>query len=806
MSHLAKDLRFAARSLAKQPGLAIISILAFALGIGLTTTMFSIVDGALRDLPFERADRLMHLERNNLSQDIDSMEVPIHDLLDWRAAQTSFEGLAAFYNGTINIATDGEPPERYDGGFMTANAFDLLGAKPAHGRGFLPGEDQPGAEPVVILGWNLWQTRFGGKADIVGRAIRVNGRPRQVIGVMPEGFLFPINQQIWTTLPHDPAQLERGEGETLEVYGRLKDGVTVKQARAELAGIAAQLAQEYPDTNKGVSSVIKPYTDEYIGKEPAALLYLMLGAVFGVLVIACANVANLLLSRAVMRSKEVAVRSALGANRRRVIVQMITEALVLASVGAVIGVALAAFGIGAFNRAIAPTDPPFWIDIRIDWTVLAFVAGTTLVASVLAGLAPALQATGNKVNEILKDESRGSSSLRLGKLSRGLVVTEIAVSCVLLVLTGLMTKSVTQLSRTDFGIDKEHVFTARVALFEQDYPDAAARRRFLDEVEERMAALPGVTAAALSDSLPVTGSDGGRLQIEGQDYATETDRPSANFAAVSPGYFDAVGTRLLGGRAFNAADRTDTLPVAIVNQSFVRRFFPNESPLGKRLGIEPGEDQPTRWVTVVGVAPDLYMDGSDNEDPEGFYLPLAQNDRSFVSLLARTSGDPMALANPVRQLVISIDPNQPLYWVRTLGEAIRLETWFYTVFGTLFMVFGAVALFLAAVGLYGVMAFSVSRRTQEVGIRMALGAQAPQVLQMIFRQGAFQLLVGLGIGLAIAPLLSKFLRFVLFQVSPWDPSIFALIVAVLSVTGAAACMVPAQRAARVSPMVALRGE
>ncbi len=804
MSHFAKDLRFAVRSLAKQPGLSILSILAFALGIGLTTTMFSIVDGALRDLPFERADRLMHLERNNLSQNVESMEVPIHDLLDWRAAQTSFEGLAGFYEGTINLSGDGERPERYEGGFMTANSFDLLGVTPALGRGFAAGEDQPGAQPVVVLGWNLWQVRFGGKADILGQEIRVNGRPRTVIGVMPEGFMFPLNQEIWTTLPHDPALLKRGEGEWLEVYGRLKDGVSLDQASADLARIATQIAEQNPETHKGVGSVIKPYTDEYIGKEPATLLYLMLGAVFGVLVIACANVANLLLSRAVMKSREVAVRSALGASRRRVIVQMVTEALLLASVGAVVGLGLAALGIGLFNRAIAPTSPPFWIDIGIDWTVLVFVAGITLLASVLAGLAPALQATGEKVNEILKDETRGTSSLRLGRLSRGLVVSEIAVSCVLLVLTGLMVKSVTQLKRTSFGVDKEHVFTARVALFEQDYPDLAARQRFFDEVGERLAALPGVTAAALADSLPVGGSSRERFQLDGKAYATEGDQPQARQAAVSAGFFDAVGARLVAGRAFNAGDRAETLPVAIVNQSFVRRFFPEEGPLGKRVGFEV-EDE-TRWATVVGIAPDLYMAGNDNEDPEGFYLPLAQSDRSFISLVARTDGDPMALANPVRNLVTAIDPNQPLYFVRSLAESIRLETWFYGVFGTLFMVFGAVALFLAAVGLYGVMAFSVSRRTQEVGIRMALGAQAPQVLKLIFRQGAWQLAIGLGIGLAIAPLLSRFLRMALFQVSPWDPSIFALIALVLAGTGIAACMVPAQRAARVSPMVALRGE
>jgi putative ABC transport system permease protein len=810
MTHFLRDLRLGARSLSRQPAVAGLAILAFALGIGLVTTMFSIVDGALRDLPFDRADRLMHLERNNVEQEIDSMEVTYHDLLDWREAQTSFESLAGFYQGTINLSGDGEEPTRYNGAFMTDNAFDVLRTKPALGRTFRAGDDGPGTDHVVIIGWTLWQNRFGGREDIIGRTIRVNGTPREVIGVMPEGFLFPIREDVWTTLPHDPARLRRGEGTTLEVFGRLRDGVGPDQAAAELVRIAGRLAEQYPDTNEGVGAHLKPYTDEYIGKEPKTLLYLMLGATFGVLLIACANVANLLLARAAVKGKEVAVRSALGAGRWRVMQQMVAEALVLAVAGALIGVGLAAFGVSAFNRAIAPTDPPFWIDIRLDLTAMLVVAGVTLVAALAAGLAPALQATGSRINEILKDESRGASSLRLGRVSRALVIAQVATSCVLLVLTGLMVKSVTRLEGADFGIQKDNVFSARVALFEQDYPDRAARQRFLEDVAQRLAALPGVEAAALGDSMPVTGSGGDRFQIEGKEYASENDRPFTHTAVVTPGYFDTVGTHLVAGRDFTSTDRDGSPPVAIVNQAFAKKWFGADEPIGKRLGIdgpvEEGEEAPTLWATVVGVVPDLYMDGTDNEEPEGIYLPLAQHDRSFISLLARTSGDPMVLARPVREMVVAIDPNQPLYFVRTLAEAIDQQTWFYRVFGTLFMVFGAVALLLAAVGLYGVMSFSVGRRRQEVGVRMALGAQGKEVISLIFRQGARQVLIGLGIGLAIAPLLSSFLRMALFGVSPFDPSIFVLIVVVLALTGAAACLVPARRAAGVSPLVALRSQ
>jgi putative ABC transport system permease protein len=808
MSHFLREVRFAVRSLSRQPGTALLAVVAFSLGIGLVTTMFSIVHGALRDLPFDRGDRLLHLERNNLAQDVRSLEVTYHDLMDWREAQRSFEGLAAFYQGTINLSGDGEEPSRYNGAFMSDNAFRMLRVKAALGRTFVAGDDGPGTDHVVILGWKLWQNRFGGRRDIVGRTIRVNGTPREVIGVMPEGFRFPINEEIWTTLPHDPARLRRGQGTTLEVFGRLRDGVSADQAAGDMARIAARIAEQHPDTNKGIGSVVKPFTREYISNDAKTLLLLMLSATCGVLLIACANVANLLLSRAASKGKEVAVRSALGAGRWQVMQQMVAEALALATAGAAAGVALAWLGVAAFNRAIAPTDPPFWIDIRLDGTALAAVALVTLLAGLAAGLGPALQASGTRINEILKDESRGASSLRIGRLSRSLVVAQVAVSCVLLVLTGLMIKSVTRLEGADFGIEKEKVFSARVALFEQTYPDRAARQRFFDEVGRRLAALPGVESAAIADSMPVTGSGSERFRMEGKDYPNENDRPHAHLAAVSPAFFATVGSHLVAGRDFTSGDRDGSPPVVIVNQSFARRYFASQEAIGKRVGIdgpaEEGTEPPTLWATVVGVVPDLYMDGTDNKEPEGLYVPLAQHDRSFVSLLARTAGAPMTLAKPVRAMVTGIDANQPLYFVRSLAEAIQLQTWFYRVFGTLFMVFGGVALLLAAVGLYGVMSFSVSRRRQEVGVRIALGAEAAQVVRLIFRQGARQVLVGLGIGLVLAPLFSHFLRVALFGVSPWDPWTFVLIVVTLTLTGAAACLVPARRAASVSPLMALR--
>ncbi len=806
MDSILKNIRYGVRMVLKNPALAVISIIALTLGIGLTTTMFSIVYGALyRGLPFEQAHRLMHLERNNLSQDIESMEVTIHDFVDWREQQTTFEGIAAFYQGTVNVAGSEGRPDRYDGAFISASAFQLIGAQPHLGRTFREGEDRPEAEPVIILGYNAWRDRYGSDPGVVGSVIRVNGESATIIGVMPEGFAFPIAEEVWVPLRMNPLEIERGQGLTLEVLGRLKDGVTVDQANAEFSTIARRLELEYPETNEGVGVAIKPYTEEYIGEEPARLLWTMLAAVFGVLLIACANVANLLLARATLRSKEVAVRTALGASRIRVIAQLLTETVVLSALGGILGLGVGWIGVTLFNRAIVDTDPPFWIDIKIDPVAVLFVLALVLVSAVIAGIIPAVKSSGSDVNEVLKDESRGSSSLRIGKFSRALVVVEIALSFGLLVAAGLMIRSVTKLRNIDYGFAPEEIFTARVGLFETDYPDDPSRVRFFDEVQERLGALPGVRSAAISTNLPGLGSGRSRIGIDGETYDRDQDYPLARQNVVSPGYFETFGVRVLQGREFVAQDREGVLPVAIVNQSFVETFFPGESPLGRRFRVGDSETEEP-WLMVVGVVPDLFMGGPENEDPEGFYVPMAQNVARFMFMIARTDANAIALAPLVRDEVVAVDENLPIYWVRTLEGAIAESTWFYTVFGTLFVVFGGVALFLAAIGLYGVMSFAVSRRTKEVGVRMALGAGRGDVMKLVLKQGLWQLAVGVVLGAGLGALLSRGLQDILFEVGSLDLLTFVAIAIVLVSTGILASLVPARRATRVDPMVALRYE
>jgi putative ABC transport system permease protein len=805
---LLKDFRYAGRGLFRTPGVSIVAVLALALGVGLTAIMFSIVYGALhRGLPFEGADRIMSVARSIPSLGVQVTSVPVHDYLDYRERQRSFEDLAAFYQGTVNIRGP-ERPDRYDGAFMSANAFEVVGAQPLLGRGFRPDDTTPGSPMVAILGYRVWQERYGGSRDVLGMAVTVNGEPGEIVGVMPEDFRFPVLQEVWVPLRLDALALPRGEGTQLSLFGRLREGVTVDAAMVEFTGIARQLEAEHPETNEGVVPVIRPYTDQFIGDDVARLLYTMLATVALVLLIACANVANLLLARAAVRTRDVAIRTAMGASRWRVVVQLMAEALVLAAVGAALGTAIAWVGIGLFDRAVQPTDPPFWLEFKLDGPIVLFVVVVTGVAALVSGALPAVRASATDVNTVLKDESRGSSSLQLGRLSRGLVVAEVAMSVALLVASGLMVKSVVTLGQLDYGFPTQDVFTARIGLFEGRYPAAEDRQRVWDEIEARAAELSGVRSAALVDVLPGLGGNGGRVALEGVTYTADRDLPTARWARVTPGFFETFEVAVLQGRAFTTQDTRSALQVAVVNESFVRRHFPDGQALGRRVRVG-GLESPAPWREIVGVVPDLRLEGVGNTDappPDGFYIPLAQDDSRFVSLALRGAGAPLALSAPVRDLVAGVDADTPIYFVRTLQAAIDENLWFYRVFGGLFAAFGVAALFLASVGLFGVMSFSVSRRVPEMGIRMALGAEAGQVRGLVLRQGMRQMALGMLLGTGLAVLVARGLQMVVYGSRPWDPATYATVFALLTLTGLAATLVPALRATRVDPVQALRSE
>ena len=806
MQALLRDVRYAWRSLLRSPGLTIVATLALTLGIGLTTTMFSIVYGALmRGLPYPDGDRIMAIGRSNPAKDIRNQSLPIQDFIDYRKQQQTFTGLAGSTSGTIYVSGD-EKAERFTGAWITANMFDVVGVRPLLGRTFRAGEDTPAGEKVAILSYTMWQQRYGGDKNIIGHQLRVNGAPHTVVGVMPENFAFPDNDQIWVPLQTDPLASPRGQGQFVSVVGKLKPGVSLDQANVDLATISKRLAAEYKESNEGFTATVRSFVDQYIGKEPRQLLYTMLGAVFFVLLIACANVANLLLDRAAHRTKEVGIRTALGASRSHVVRQFLAEALVLSLVAALLGVGLAYFGIAMFNRALTITQVPFFIDIRLHPQVLLFTIAVAVLTTLVSGAIPALQSSRADINEVLKDESRGASSFRIGRISRGLVMFEIALSCGLLVAAGLTIKSVTKLGNMNPGFTTKNVFTARVG-FPAAYTDTVAQARFFDQAVQRVAALPGVQSAAIAVGLPGAqqGFGGTRFSLEGATYAKDQDRPNTRLTSVSPGFFSTLNIPIVAGRGFTDADREGSLPVAVVTRSFVAKHFKDKDPIGRRVRF--GEDQSRQpWLTVVGIAGDLFT--GDQQEPFSpvLFQPLAQARSGFAYITARTVNAPMSLTAGVRTAVASLNPDIPLYWVQTLDTAIAQQLWFVRVFGTMFVIFGGIALFLASVGLYAVMSFSVSRRIREVGIRMALGAQARDVVGMIFRQGIVQLAIGMALGLALAFGIARLLGVILFQVQPRDPVIFSGVAAVLVAVGMLACLVPARRATLVDPLVALRAD
>ena len=805
MQALLRDIRFGARTLRKTPGLALVAILALTLGIGLTTMMFSIVYGALmKGLPFPDGDRIVAVERVNRATGDDNDAMSIHEYLEVAQQQRSFTGVAAYYSGTVNVS-GAERAERYDGAFVSANLFRVLNAQPVLGRSFRDGEDKPGAEKVVVLGYRMWQDRFDGRQDVLGQTLRANGVTYTIVGVMPEGMLFPANQQIWLPLPHDPVKLKWGEGQWVTTIGRLRDGVTLDQASVDVARIFARLEPEHKETNENITASVITFLDAEMGDEPRTLLFTMLGAVFLVLLIACTNVANLLLGRAAFRVKEVGIRNALGASRWDVVRQFLLEAFVLAGIATLLGTIVAKAGIDAFNRAIVDSQPPYWIDIALHPPVLLFTAVLALLTTLMAGTVPALQSSRTDLHDVLKDETRGSSGLRIGRISRTLVVVEIALSCALLVAAGLMVKSIANLRTIEWGFHTENIFTARLG-FPSAYTDTLAQERFFEQLAERLAQLPSAQAASLSSGLPGTGQGQGRITVEGKTYAEDRDYPEVSGLVVTPGFFDVFDVPARQGRTLAASDRKGAMPVAVVNERFAREQFGTQSPLGRRVRFG-GRTTQNPWLTIVGVVPDLHA--GDNEDPRpaAVYTPLAQNHRNFLSIAVRSrGGDPMGLATPVRETVASLDADIPIYWVYSMTEALARPTWFFRVFGTLFMIFGFVALFLASIGLYAVMAFAVGRRTREFGIRMALGAQGGDVIRLIMRQGAWQLGIGMVAGLAAAAGVAQLLTIVLFEVQPRDPVIFAGVAAVLMGAGMLACLLPAVRATRVTPVTALRTE
>jgi predicted permease len=752
----------------------------------------------------------MHLEQEEPARGRREQGVGYHDYEDWRSRQTVFNDLAAFFRGTVNLSDDVARPQRYFGGFMTANAFDVLGVQPLMGRGFAEGEDRPGAPPVAVIAHSVWDVRFDRDPDIVGRTVRVNGTPTPIVGVMPEGFAFPYWEDIWLPMQVDPLTTPRGRGPTLEVYGRLLEGVSLEEARVEFDWISARLAAEYPETNDGIVAFVEPYIDSYHGDDGALAATFLLGFGISVLLIACFNVANLLLAQAMTQVRELAVRVAMGASRGRVVARILQQAFLLASSGAVLGAALAALGMMAMNRwitSVATFPLPFWMEMKVDGPVLLFVLGAVGISVLASGILPGIRASRTDVHGTLTDASRGNSSLRIGRVSRLMVLAQITITAVLLILAGQMALQVSEIRRADHGYPTTEVFTARVGLFEGVFPERDDRLDFFRELVRRLEEMPGVEAASLATALPGTESGITRAELRGEVYGESEEMPTPRLAQVSPGFFEALETPVLEGRGFQAFDDDDGPPVALVNRPFAQRFFSGEDPVGRQIRV--GWPEPLgEWRTIVGVVPDMDLDGAMDPagDPEAVYLPLYQADARFVSIVARVRGDPMAFTPAVRDEVMALQGDTPIYFVRTLHDAINTNLLDIVLVGSLIWALALAAFLLASVGLFGVTSFLASQRTRELGVRIALGARGGDVLRLVIRRGATQVLLGLALGLAIARGLH-----ILFALSGLDttPSSLPVTLAaclVLGFTGLAAVYLPARRATKVDPVEALRAE
>ncbi|HUF47329.1 MAG TPA: ABC transporter permease [Vicinamibacterales bacterium] len=799
-----RDFRFALRLLGRDRWFATVAVVALALGIGVNATVFTLVNAVLiRGLPFPDSHELFIVEGQTRNGRIG---VSYADLQDWRAASRTFAGLAGVANTSFNISDDRGAPEQARGSRLTANAFGVLGQRPLHGRDFLPGDEARGAAPVVMLGYRLWTNRYGADPSVVGRTVRLNGEPTTIVGVMPENMMFPTNAELWTAFAPTEVE-ERRSWRGLMAFGRIRADVSRAAAQAEMNAIAAQLAAAHPEVEPVVSATeVQTFNDRFNGGEIRVVFLALLGAVGFVLLIVCANVANLLLSRSVRRAREMAVRFALGATRWRVIRQLLAESVLLGVLGGVFGLLIAMVGVRLFDAAVADVGKPYWIDFRIDWVVAAYLAAVCVATGIIFGLAPALQVSRTNVNEVLSDGSRGSTAGRRARwFSSTMVVAELALTLVLLVGAGLMMRSFLMVSSLDLGVRTDGLMSMRVQLADARYREPASRTAFFDALGPRVAAIPGVEAVSLSTSLPLAGTGSRGFEIDGRPAVTPENRPAASAVTITPDFFDTVGVAMARGRAFTATDGAPGSEVVIVNERFAAQFFPGEDPVGRRLRFPTATDATPVWREIVGVSPSIRHNSPQDPEPAAaVYVPFRQEPPASALLVVRSRMAPSAIMNAVRTEVQAIDRDQPVFSMRTMDEMLAQARWPFTVFGSLFAILAFLALVVSAVGLYAVMAYSVTQRTAEIGLRMALGAGGAQVLWLVLRRGLVQTAVGLALGLTGAWFTSAVLASVLVQISPRDPVTFAVITAILLVVAMAACLVPAARAMRLDPLAALR--
>lgn len=795
-----RDVRFSLRVLSKDKTFCSLSVLVLGLGIGGATTQFTIVNAiALRGFSFPHPEQLMSVglidsKASDQNNNFGLGNIPTaQDYEDLKAMQKSFSMMAGYVNGaTVNV-TYKNNPQRYTGSYVTEDFFKIIDVKPVLGRDFTAADNKPGAEKVTILGDEIWRRDFGADPNIVGQNVRINGNAATIIGVMPANFKFPVSEELWTPLYNEFPPQPRGDlrlganNSAPAVIGRLKTGVTIDQANAEFTGLARHLAEDNPKTNQNLTSAsVQPLLNAFTGIQFRRIVWAMLAAVILVLLIACVNVMNMQFGRAALRGKELAIRGALGATRWRLIRQMLTESLVVAVFGAIAGLGIAYLAVDLYVRSIngLPFPAPYYWKFAIDGSVLLFTIGITLFATIVSGLVPAFLSARGNATEIMKEGRSGNSSRLVNIITRMLVVGQIALTAALLIVATLEIKSIRNQMKLDYGYDENSIYAARMALMDGAYPSEDSRREFFQRAVRALRANSQFESAAMSSRFRMTFDGQGQYEVEGQKYLTDRDRPSGNFESVSDHYFTTLGLKILEGRDFAVDDVDSKQPVAIVNASFARKYWSNQnqSAIGHQIRIfNPGQPQP--WRTIVGVVPDTLMQGPFDQQTEsvGFYMPFlgASPATQFCTIIVRPRGGQRAdtLGPALSSAVADLDSNLPIYFAGTPGRLHNEILGANRTIATLFTIFGIVAFILSGVGLYGVMSFSVNQRTQEFGIRMALGADAARIFRMVMTQGAWQLAIGLvlgagGVALLLGVIAAAALKNVLFKVSALDPTIY----------------------------------
>jgi len=809
MQTLLQDLRYGARMLLKNPGFTLIAVLTLSLGIGANTAIFSVVHAALlRPLPYEKPDQLVMIWERNLSRGLEQSQASPVTYCDWREQKRLFDKIAGWWYPQVNLTDTGSEPQRVRTVDVTDAFFDVLGVRPIIGRGFQPGEDRPGGERLAVIGHELWRDRYNSDPNILGKAITLDGRSHSVIGVMPPGFDYPNATEVWTPLGWEPRQHNRN-ARFFEVVARLKPGVSREQAQAEMNALSNRIAQENPQSNKDWSAAVVSLRDQLVGDFRLALLALF-GAVGLVLLIACANVANLLLARAGSREKEVAIRLAIGATRGRLLRQLLTESVLLALLGGVIGLLISVWGADVLLK-LSPVEIPRLDKLSVNATILAFTLGVSLLTGLIFGMVPALSASRSDLNRTLKEGGRDSQTGG-GRIRGALVIAEVAIAMVLLLGAGLLLKSFMRLQRVDAGFNPSNVLTFNLQLPFSSYRDWRQVSELYSGLIARLKSLPGVQSADATGFLPLEGGWPTKFLIQGRP-PVQGEEPVAQHRPVSEGYFQTMGVPLLGGRRFDDRDQADAPGVVIVNQALQRRYFPNEDPVGKRITTLARQYGPLGRVMpaslemeIVGVVGDEKNSSLSKTAEPAVYFSHRQFSYRSLSVVVRATAAPLGLVNAVQNEVWTLDRNLPVSNVKTmeqrLGEAVAQPRFSALLLG----LFAALALLLAAVGIYGVISYTVQRRTHEIGVRMSLGASAGDILKLVVGRGLALTLTGVGLGVLGSFGLTRLISGLLYGVRATDPVTFVAMPALLALVALLACYIPARRATKVDPMVALRCE